>query len=285
VERAFQSGHPTAQSAFFNPRLRQQIMYIYHLHTMQQVPVARAPARPRAPLRGCWLHPGVLQATPSTLTSCRPACGVQVNTVTGFVRRIKRDLTSAGAPAPAHDPAGVLRALVAAQDWRTGAAFEAEGVAKAAALRAEGSPGAAGEIYGCLAACYAQMDQPARALALYEQERAAFEAAGDNAGVGRACRNLGACYHNMGHFAQALPLYERALASYQAVGDRAKVGDTCEALTISCHFMRQYDRALAWCEQARAAYEAVGDHEGLARVCYHRRDLGAIRLGAPLINT
>jgi len=50
VERAFQSGEPTAQSVFFNPRLRKQIVYTYDLHAMQQVPAA-TPARPRSAAR------------------------------------------------------------------------------------------------------------------------------------------------------------------------------------------------------------------------------------------
>jgi len=37
VEKAFQKGHPTVQSSFFNPRLRQNIAYHYNLDAMQQV--------------------------------------------------------------------------------------------------------------------------------------------------------------------------------------------------------------------------------------------------------
>jgi len=38
VELAFQRGHPTVQSTFFNPRLQQHVVYNYDLKKMQQVP-------------------------------------------------------------------------------------------------------------------------------------------------------------------------------------------------------------------------------------------------------
>jgi hypothetical protein len=38
VEQAFLRGNPTARSAFFNPRLQQQIVYNYDLNKMEQVP-------------------------------------------------------------------------------------------------------------------------------------------------------------------------------------------------------------------------------------------------------
>ena len=42
MELAFQRGHPTVQSTFFNPRLQQHIVYNYDLNKMQQVPPPRA---------------------------------------------------------------------------------------------------------------------------------------------------------------------------------------------------------------------------------------------------
>ena len=50
VEQAFLRGDPTARSAFFNPRLQQQIVYNYNLYKMEQVP---PPRRPADPLPGC----------------------------------------------------------------------------------------------------------------------------------------------------------------------------------------------------------------------------------------
>jgi hypothetical protein len=38
VELAFQRGHPTVQSTFFNPHLQQHVVYNYDLKKMQQVP-------------------------------------------------------------------------------------------------------------------------------------------------------------------------------------------------------------------------------------------------------
>ncbi len=46
VELAFQRGHLTVQSTFFNPRLQQHIVYNYDLNKMQQVPLSPCPADP-----------------------------------------------------------------------------------------------------------------------------------------------------------------------------------------------------------------------------------------------
>ena len=65
VERAFQMGHPTVQSTFFNPRSQQHVVYNYDLNKLQQVPL---PARLEAS------HTGVRRATPrsvSRLIPCR----------------------------------------------------------------------------------------------------------------------------------------------------------------------------------------------------------------------
>jgi hypothetical protein len=39
VEAAFLTGQPTAQSAFYNPRLKQTVVYSYDLSAMKQVKV------------------------------------------------------------------------------------------------------------------------------------------------------------------------------------------------------------------------------------------------------
>ena len=112
MERAYTSNQKTVQSTFFNPRLGQQIVYEYDLVNMEQVLAARAPAR--VPLTGCSMGlrtgciPGCSRPRRQQQTR-RSACGVQVNTTTGFVRRIKRELNPDAAGLAPHHPAAHLQ--------------------------------------------------------------------------------------------------------------------------------------------------------------------------------
>lgn len=111
MERAYTSNQKTVQSTFFNPRLGQPIVYKYDLVKMQQVLAARAPAR--VPLTGCCmgLRTGCIPgcSRPRRQQQTRSACGVQVNTTTGFVRSIKRELNPDAAGLAPHHPAAHLQ--------------------------------------------------------------------------------------------------------------------------------------------------------------------------------
>ena len=92
AEAAFGAGHATAQSSFFNPRLKQMIVYDYDLKLHQQVP-------DHIP-ESCCLMP-LEEFGFFLLTSIRldHSYLLQVNTATGYIRKIKRD--APGAPGAA----------------------------------------------------------------------------------------------------------------------------------------------------------------------------------------
>jgi hypothetical protein len=96
VEKAFQKNLPTAQSSFFNPRLKQNIVYQYDLNAMTQVPPpallpACPPARPPDPLPGCCVTLGALILAVKNSVSSRPTR--RRNTSVGLSARCRESPT------------------------------------------------------------------------------------------------------------------------------------------------------------------------------------------------
>jgi len=153
-----------------------------------------------------------------------------------------------------------------AHDYQGVVALEHEALALARELRGA-DPGLAGKIHGVLGIGFEGVGQYARALELFEQEKAVLEEVGDRAGLAVLCSNLGQCYYRTGDYGRALALHEQRMAMEEALGDRLGVATACTNLG-NCYFsMGDYGRALELLEQSKAICEELGHREGVARAC------------------
>lgn len=77
---------------------------------------------------------------------------------------------------------------------------------------------------------YLDLNEPAQALALYEQIEPVFNQAGEVLGLGNLYNNIGRAFHQQQRWSQAEAAFDKSLAFFRALGDEVEQANTLQHL-------------------------------------------------------